>query len=128
MDSTPLISMEQYNMSVYEPPKAKRWQSAERWQLGLWDRKYSLSGLRMFWCLIGTKWVYLSAPVCQTKIKMSRKEWDSNKSKERYHTEEDIRIYREKRKQIWDIAEKQRKEIEAGTYTKPKRKYNKKKQ
>jgi replicative DNA helicase len=54
---------------------------------------------------------------------MSRKEWNKLKDKIRYHTEEDIRIDEERRKKVWDDAEKRRREIESGTYVKPKRKY-----
>ena len=112
-------------MSVYHPPKAKKWQKAERWQVGLWDNKYPMCGLRLLWVLVGTKHVYMSAPVCETKMKMTRKQWNAHTDKERYHTEEDIRVYQEKRKKIWNDAEERRKQVEAGTYVKPKRKYKK---
>ena len=82
---------------------AKKWQKAERWQVGLWDNKFALCGLRMLWVVIGTKWVYMSAPVCQTRMKITRKEWNALTDKERYHTDEDIQIYREKRNKIWDL-------------------------
>ena len=95
-------------MSVYQPPKAKKWQKAERWQVGLWDNKFALCGLRMLWVVIGTKWVYMSAPVCQTRMKITRKEWNALTDKERYHTDEDIQIYREKRNKIWEEAKAKR--------------------
>lgn len=99
-------------MSVYHPPKAKKWKNAERWEVGLWDNKYSLCGQRLLWVLIGHKWVHMAAPVCETKMKMTRKEWDKLKSKERYHTDEDIEIYKAKRKKIWDEAQAKRLEVE----------------
>ena len=51
-------------MSVYEPPKAKKWQKAERWKVGLWDNRYPLCGLRLLWIIVGTKHVQMSAPIC----------------------------------------------------------------
>lgn len=113
-------------MSVSEPPKSKKWQKAERWRVGLWDNRYPLCGLRLLWVLIGTKHVQMSAPVCLTKMRMSRKEWNKLIDKTRMHTEEDLAIDKERRQKVWDDAEKRRREIEAGTYVKPKRKYKKK--
>jgi len=99
-------------MSISHPPKQKKWQNAERWEVGLYENKYPLCGQRMLWVLIGTKWVYMAAPVCETKMKMTRKQWNALTYKERYHTEEDIRIYKEKRKKIWDEAQQARLEVE----------------
>jgi hypothetical protein len=113
-------------VSVFEPPKPKKWQNAERWKVGLWDNKYPLCGLRLLWVLIGTKHVQMSAPVCFTKMRMSRKEWNSLKDKTRYHTEEDIMIEKERVQSVWNEAQAKRKSIEDGTYVKPKRKYKKK--
>ena len=62
----------------------------------------------------------LERPICLTKMRMSRKEWNKLQDKTRYHTEEDIKIDEERRKKVWDDAEKRRREIEAGTYVKPK--------
>jgi hypothetical protein len=114
-------------MSSTRKLTAKKWQKAELWQVGLWDNKYHLCGLRFLWVLVGTKHVQLAAPVCETKMRMSRKEWNAMYDKERYHTEEDKEIYRAKRKKIWDDAQQMRKEVEAGTYKKPKRKYRRRK-
>jgi len=114
-------------VSVSEPPKPKKWQKAERWRVGLWDNRYPLCGLRLLWVLVGTKHVQMSAPVCLTKMRMTRKEWNKLRDKTRYHTEEDIRIDEERRQKVWDDAEKHRREIEAGTYVKPKRKYTRRK-
>lgn len=108
-------------------PKAKKWQKAELWEVGLWDNKYPLCGQRMLWVLVGTKHVYMSTSVCETKMRMSRKEWNILQDKERFHTEEDKEIYRAKRKKIWDDAELMRKQVAAGTYKKPKRKYTRRK-
>lgn len=113
-------------MSVFEPPKSKKWQKAERWKVGLWDNRYPLCGLRLLWVLIGTKHVQMSAPVCFTKMRMSRKEWNNLKDKTRYHTEEDIMIEKERVQVVWNKAQAERKSIEDGTYVKPKRKYRKK--
>tara|TARA_X000000950_G_scaffold16656_1_gene18132 strand:+ start:16179 stop:16637 length:459 start_codon:yes stop_codon:yes gene_type:complete len=113
-------------MSVYEPPKAKKWQKAERWKVGLWDNRYPLCGLRLLWVLIGTKHVQMSAPICLTKMRMSRKEWNKLKDKARMHTEEDLAIDKERRDKVWNQAQAQRIAIENGTYVKPKRKYKKK--
>ena len=54
---------------------------------------------------------------------MTRKEWNKLKDKTRYHTEEDIRIDNERKQRVWNEAEERRKQIESGTYVKPKRKY-----
>ena len=99
-------------MSVSHPPKQKKWKTAERWEVGLFDNKFPLCGQRMLWVLVGTKHVYMAAPVCETKMKMTRKEWDKLKCKERYHTNEDIEIYKAKRKKIWDESQQKRIEVE----------------
>lgn len=99
-------------MSISHPPKQKKWQNAERWEVGLYENKYPLCGQRMLWVLIGTKWVYMAAPVCETKMKITRKQWNELTYKERYHTEEDIQIYKEKRKKIWNEAQQARLEVE----------------
>ena len=78
---------------MLKKPKAKKWQPAELWQVGLWDNKYPLCGLRMLWVIVGTKHVQMAAPICETKMRMSRKEWNAMNDKERYHTEEDKEIY-----------------------------------
>ena len=58
-------------------------------------------------------------------MRMTRKEWNKLKDKTRYHTEEDIKIDEERRLKVWNDAEKRRREVEAGIYVKPKRKYTK---
>lgn len=115
-------------MSLYSsgPPKAKKWQKSERWQLGLWDNKYPLCGLRFFWVIVGTKWVYMAAPICETKIKMKRTEWNGIGDKERLHTQEELDAYKERKRIIWEEARQQRIAVESGTYVKPRRKYKKK--
>lgn len=118
-----VIAMSSYSSG---PPKAKKWQKSERWQVGLWDNRYPLCGLRCFWVLVGTKWVYMAAPICETKIKMKRTEWNGIKDKERLHTQEELDAYKERKRIIWEEAARQRIAIENGTYTKPKRKYKKK--
>ena len=99
-------------------PNAKKWQNAELWELSLYNNKWPVCGQRMVWCMVGTKMVYCCTPFLHQKFKMRRKEWNEMTGKERYHTDEDKKIYREKREKIWADAEEHRKLVAAGVKVK----------
>jgi hypothetical protein len=62
----------------------------------------------------GYKRVALSTGIMHTKINMRIQDWDNIAVKERYHTEEDKRLFKDKRERIWNEAEQSRLLVASG--------------
>ena len=46
------------------------------------NQRLPLAGGRLLWAVVGRKWVRCCAPVCNTKFKLRRSEWDQIPTRE----------------------------------------------
>jgi|TARA_X000000950_G_scaffold186285_1_gene225536 hypothetical protein len=99
---------------LLEKPQGKKWRNAELWHLKLWDKRWPVCGYRLCWVVKGYKRVALSTGIMHTKINMRIQDWDNIAVKERYHTEEDKRLFKDKRERIWNEAEQSRLLVASG--------------